>query len=120
MGSGYVVGKSEAGNHFCLTSGSPVDSLVVTSNTLENVSDKILRFPESVAPLCVCGASGLGSDDFVERLALFLQGRNFLASTDQQVAMKGELGFVANRAVARDFRWIRLGGADHAIDAAAR
>jgi hypothetical protein len=67
-----VVGKSEAGNHFCLTSGSPVDSLVVTSNTLENVSDKILRFPESVAPLCVCGASGLCSDDFVERLALFL------------------------------------------------
>src|ERR1700746_794978 len=102
MGSGYVVGKSEAGNYFFLTYGTPVGSLVVTSNTLENVSDKILRFPESVAPLCVCGASGLCSDDFFERLALFLQGRNFLASTDQQVAIKGELGFVASRAVAWD------------------
>src|SRR6201987_1840839 len=118
MASGYVVCESEAGNHFCLTSGSPGDSLVVTSNTLENVSNKILRFPQSVAPLCVCGGSGLCSDDFVERLASFLQGRNFLASTDQQVAIKGELGFVANRAVAwdddhlvRDFRSIRLGSA---------
>src|ERR1700741_4155261 len=102
MGSGYVVGKSEAGNHFCLTSGSPVESLVVTSNTLENVSDKILRFPESVAPLCVCGASGLCGDDFVERLPLFLQSRYFLASANQEVVIKGELGFVANRAVAWD------------------
>src|ERR1700746_3755642 len=102
MASGYVAGESEAGNHFCLTSGSPVDSLEVTSNTLENVSDKILRFPESVAPLCVCGASGLCGDDFVQRLPLFLQSRYFLASINEQVAIKGELGFVANRAVAWD------------------
>jgi hypothetical protein len=75
---------------------------VVTLNTLENVSDKIFWFPESVAPVCVCRGSGLCGDDFVERLPLFLQSRYFLASTNEQVAIKGELGFVANRAVAWD------------------
>src|ERR1700740_746109 len=96
MASGYVVCESEAGNHFCLTSGSPLHSPVVPSNTLENLSDKILRFPESAAPLCVCGASGLCGDDFVQRLPLFLQSRYFLASINEQVAIKGELGFVAH------------------------
>ena len=64
-----------------------------------------------VAGLIQSGGFGSFSKHFVERLALFLQGRNFLASTDQQVAIKGELEFVANRAVAwdddhliRDFR----------------
>src|SRR5215831_4947715 len=59
--------------------------------------------------------------------ALSLESCHFLASANQQVAIKDELGFVANRAVAwddnhrvRDFRYIRLGSADHAVDAAAR
>ena len=65
---------------------------MVTLNTLENVSDKIFWFPESVAPVCVCCGSGLCGDDFVERLPLFLQSRYFLASANEQVAIKGVLG----------------------------
>jgi hypothetical protein len=58
---------------------------------------------------------------------LFLESRHFLASANQQVAVEGELGFVANRAVpwddnhlVRDFRQVDFGSANHAVDAAAR
>src|SRR5580704_4347144 len=101
------------------------DSLAIKSNALENVSDEVFRAPKAVAPLCVGGGSRLGGDNFVERLALFLEGRHFLASVNQQVAVEGELGFVANRAVpwddnhlVRDFRQVGFGSADHAVDAA--
>src|SRR6516164_10863314 len=90
-----------------------------TSNALENVSNEIFRAPKTVAPLCVCGRSGLCGDNFVERFALFLQGRHFLASANQQVAIKGKLGLVSNRAVAWDhnhrvryFREVRFGSPD--------
>src|SRR5579859_4848010 len=99
----------------------------LVSNALENVSDEVFRAPKAVAPLCVGGGSWLCGHNFVERLALFLEGGHFLASANQQVAVEGELGFVANRAVTRDdnhlvrdFRQVELGSADHAVDAAAR
>src|SRR5580700_7843498 len=96
------------------------------SNALENVSDEVFRAPKAVAPLCVCGGGRLCGDNFVKRFALFLECRHSLASANQQVAVEGELGFVANRAVAwddnhrvRDFRQVDFGSADHAVDAAA-
>jgi hypothetical protein len=89
-----------------ITSGSnsgyfPIvrDSLAIKSYALENVSDEVFRAPKAVAPLCVGGGGRLGGDNFVERLALFLEGRHFLASANQQVAVERELRFVANRAV---------------------
>jgi hypothetical protein len=47
--------------------------------------------------MCVCRGGG---DNFVERFALFFESRHFLASANQQIAVKGELGFVVNSAVA--------------------
>src|SRR3984957_12423893 len=97
------------------------------SNALENVSDEVFRAPKAVAPLCVWGGGRLCSDNFVERFPLFLQSRHFLSSANEQVAIKRELRFVANCAVAwddnhlvGDFRQVGFGGADHAVDAAAR
>src|SRR6266478_5991714 len=97
------------------------------SNALENVSDEVFRAPKAVAPLCVCGSCRLCGYNLVQRSTLFLESSHFLASADQQVAIKGELGFVANRAVAwddnrrvRDLRQVSFGSADHAVDAAAR
>src|SRR6266481_6244729 len=95
------------------------------SNALENVSDEVFRVPKAVAPLCVCGGGRLCGHNFFERFALFLEGGDLLPSANQQVAVEGELGFVANRAVpwddnhlVRDFRQVDFSGADHAIDAA--
>src|SRR5580693_6965729 len=97
------------------------------SNALENVSDEVFRAPKAVAPLCVCGGGRLGGHNFVDRFALFLEGGHSVAGANQQVAIKGELGFVANRTVpwddnhiVRDFRQVGFGSADHPVDAAAR
>src|SRR5215471_5473003 len=73
-----------------------------TLNALKNISDKVFRAPKAVAPFFVCGSGGLCGDNFVQRLALFLESRHFLASTKQQVEIKGELRFVANRPVTWD------------------
>src|ERR1700736_3844577 len=96
------------------------------SNAMENVSDEVFRAPKAVAPLFVCGGGRLCGDNFVERFALFLEGRHFLASANQKVAVEGQLGFVANRAapwddnhLIRNFRQVEFGSADHAVDAAA-
>jgi len=87
---------------------------------------KFFRAPKAVAPLCVWGGGGLCGDNFIERFALFLESRHFLPSVNQQVAIKDELGLVANRAVTwdkdhrvRDFCHVLLGRANHAVDAAA-
>ena len=96
------------------------------SNAQENVSDEVSRAPKTVAPLCVCGGGRLCGDNFAECFALFLESRHFLAGANQQVAIKGELGFVSDRAVAgddnhriRDSREVRFGSANHAVDATA-
>jgi hypothetical protein len=52
------------------------------SNALENVSDEVFSAPKAAAPLCVCGCCRLCGDNFVEAFALFLKGRNFLASVN--------------------------------------
>ena len=67
------------------------DSLVASSDSLENVSDKISWFPKSVAPLCVCSCSRFCGDNFGERFALLLERGYLLASADQQVAIEGKL-----------------------------
>src|SRR4029434_2154867 len=110
-----------------ITSELSVTRSQSASNALENVSDEVLRAPKAGAPLCIRGDCRLFCDNLVERLALFLQSRHFLASANQQVTVEGELGFVANRAVpwddnhlVRDFRQVGFGSADHAINAAAR
>jgi len=91
-------------------------------DTLVDIADEGFGF---LAPLFVVGGGGFGGDGLLQGLALFFEFSDVIASADEHVTELGELGFVADRAVARDDDRavgdggeIFLGSGDHAVDVA--
>ena len=71
-------------------------------------------------------AVGLAADNFVERPALLFEGRDLVPHSNQQIAVEGELGLIANGTMpwddnhlVRDFGKVSLGSADCAVYAPA-
>ena len=92
----------------------------------ENQPDELFWAHEATAPLCIGGGRGFGSDNFVERPALLFEGRDLVPHTNQQIAVEGELGLIANGTMpwddnhlVRDFGKVSLGSADCAVYAPA-
>src|SRR5262249_4673731 len=77
-------------------------SFCATSQTFVNEPDEKCRVDDIAAPLGVILGSGLGRDDFIERLALLLEMRHIRPGGNQHVAKLYELRAVADRTMTWD------------------